>query len=54
MYCNHTQVKLSVLKPSNSMYIYFAFIAILTKTTIIGHDTVFHGLIPILRWLHFT
>ena len=54
MYCNHTQVKLSVLKQSNSVYIYFAFITISTKTTIVGHDTVFHRLIPVLRWLHFT
>ena len=35
---------------NSTLYIYFGF---LTKTTIIGHYTVFHGLIPIFRWLQF-
>ena len=36
---------------SRAIYIYFEF---LTKTIIIGqYSTVFHGLIPIFRWLQF-
>ena len=35
---------------NRGIYIYFG---LLTKTTIIGHYTVFYGLITILRWLQF-
>ena len=33
------------------LYIYIYIYIYITKTTTIAHYTVFHGLIPIFRWL---
>ena len=35
---------------NRTIYIYFGFVA---KETIIGHYTLFYGLIPIVKWLQF-
>ena len=51
--CNATTLKKNVqCRKQNNLYIYiyiYIYIYLLTKTAIIGHYTVFHGLISIFR-----
>ena len=48
MCCNYSEVVFN--SGNRAVYTYVEFF---TKTTIIGHYTVFHGSTPIFRWLQF-